>query len=58
VPNYDGTNHGNGFLNSGVIDGDAGGLVPLAWSVKFTKAGSYQFICLLHPVMRATINVS
>jgi plastocyanin len=58
VPNYDGTNHGNGFLNSGVIDGDPGGLVPQAWSVKFTKAGSYQYICLLHPVMRATINVS
>jgi plastocyanin len=58
VPNYDGTNHGNGFLNSGVIDGVSGGLVPQAWNVKFTKAGSYQFICLLHPVMRATIVVS
>jgi hypothetical protein len=58
VPNYDGTNHGNGFLSSGVLDGDDGGLVPRTWSVRFTKAGSYQFICLLHPVMRATIVVS
>lgn len=58
LPVYDGANHGNGFLSSGIIDGGDGGLVPRAWSVRFTKAGSFDYLCLLHPYMKGTVVVS
>jgi len=58
LPDYDGTNHGNGFFNTGVLDGDDGGLVPRTATIRFTKAGSYTYICLLHTYMKGTIVVS
>jgi plastocyanin len=57
LPPYDGTNHGNGFLNTGPIDNDPKSPLPPSASVKFTKAGSYQFECLIHPGMEARITV-
>jgi plastocyanin len=45
---YDGTNHGNGFFATPVIDDVPGG--PLAGSsrVVFTKPGTYHYICAIH----------
>jgi plastocyanin len=50
---YDGANHGDGFLNLGLLSGS----VP-AVQVKFTKPGSYHYLCILHPGMQGTINVT
>ena len=55
---YDGANHGNGFLNTGMIDADARTSFPSAATVTFTKAGSYAFICTVHgPTMKGRIDV-
>jgi plastocyanin len=57
VPAYDGANHGNGFLNTGPIDNDPKSPDPSSKTVRFTKAGSYTFECLIHPGMEGTIRV-
>lgn len=51
------TLHGNGFWNSGVLDGAAGTPLPVANQVKFTTAGSYTYYCLIHPFMKGTVTV-
>jgi plastocyanin len=57
LPANDGTNHGNGFSNSGVLS-NAG--PPLSPSVKvtFTKPGTYSFECVIHPEMDGKIVVT
>ncbi len=53
---YTGTNHGNGFYNSGFLD---------RWGVAtasehedpFTAPGS-SLICLIHPFMKSTVTVT
>ncbi|MDP8967197.1 MAG: hypothetical protein M3N04_01210 [Actinomycetota bacterium] len=47
--------HGNGFWNSGVIDGSP--FTPLRdrARVTFAAAGTYTFFCLIHPFMQTTI---
>lgn len=56
---YDGSNHGNGFLNSGVIEGDEAFPLPGRFSATFTKAGAYRYLCLVHgPDMSGTVNVT
>jgi plastocyanin len=45
---YDGTNHGNGYFNTGILDTDAGSPFPSHDSVTFTKAGTYRFYCAVH----------
>jgi plastocyanin len=57
VPSYDGTGHGNGFISTGVLDGDPATPNPTTAKITFTKAGSYPFICLIHPFMRGTVVV-
>ena len=47
-PSYDGT----GFVNSGLLQGKG----P-SFALTFTKAGSYTYVCLLHPGMAATVVV-
>jgi plastocyanin len=49
--------HGNGFWNSGVMDTSAA--TPLAGdnSVTFGAPGTYQFYCMIHPFMHATVTV-
>jgi len=49
---YDGANHGDGFLSLGLL----AKTLP-AVKVRFTKAGSYDYICIFHPGMEGTINV-
>jgi plastocyanin len=44
---YDGTNHGNGFFATPVIDDQPGGL-PGASRVVFTAPGTYHYICAIH----------
>src|SRR5262245_28691528 len=47
-PNYDGT----GLVNSGLLEGK-----DKTFSLRFTKAGTYDYICLLHPGMRGQVAV-
>ena len=51
------TAHGNGFWNSGVMDTSNASPLPPANSVKLAAAGTYQFVCLIHPFMRGTVIV-
>lgn len=52
------TVHGNGFANTGVLDQDPKTkTVPPSGKLKFTTAGTYHYICLIHPFMRGTIIV-
>ena len=55
---HDGTSHGNGFLNTGLLDADPRTAFPASKSVTFTRPGTYGFICTVHgPSMRGTIDV-
>ncbi|MEA2245933.1 MAG: hypothetical protein QOH46_462 [Solirubrobacteraceae bacterium] len=51
------TAHGNGFWNSGVMDVVSATPLPPANLVRFAAAGTYQYYCLIHPFMHATITV-
>ena len=51
---HTGTNHGNGFLNTGSLDGDDGGEIGRVKQVTFAAPGSFQYLCLLHPQMVGT----
>jgi plastocyanin len=55
---YDGTNHGDGFLNSGVLDGDPGTPFPQKFTVSFSKPGTYSYLCAIHTFMTGKITVS
>jgi plastocyanin len=45
---YTGSNHGNGFLATPVLDQVAETPNPQSFGVKFTKAGTYHYICQIH----------
>ncbi len=56
---YDGSNHGNGFAGSGILT-EAGTNTPggtHVFNVKFTKAGTYRYECVIHQHMDGTIKV-
>jgi plastocyanin len=55
VANLTPTLHGNGFWTSGVMDAVSASPLPPANSVRFAAPGIYQFYCLIHPFMHATI---
>ena len=55
---YDGTNHGDGFLNSGVLDGDSKTPFPQKFTVSFSKPGTYTFFCAIHPEMVGKITAT
>jgi plastocyanin len=57
LPPYDGTAHGNGFFNTGILDGDPNSPQPSSAKVTFNKAGTYSFICLIHPFMHGQVVV-
>ena len=57
LPAYDGTAHGNGFISTGLLDGDPNSPSPSTATVSFSKAGTYGFICLIHPFMHGTVVV-
>jgi plastocyanin len=50
--------HGNGFWNSGTIDLSRATPPPESNSVTFAQAGTYEFYCLIHPFMHATVTVT
>ncbi len=49
--------HGNGFWNSGGLDGIAASPLPPVNVVTFSTPGTYPYVCLIHPFMRARITV-
>lgn len=56
---YNGRNHGNGYLNSGILQpqGAPAAAGPKSFAVTFTKAGVYHYECVVHPNMDGTIVV-
>ena len=57
LPSYDGTNHGNGFINAGVIDNDPATPFPNSVQITFTKPGTYDYECVIHAHMDGRIVV-
>jgi plastocyanin len=53
----DPTTHGNGFANTGFLDQDPLTPLPAAAKIQFTKAGTYRYICVIHPLMSGTVIV-
>jgi plastocyanin len=51
------TSHGNGFANTGALDRDSGTPLTASGQIKFTQAGTYHFVCLIHPFMHGTVVV-
>ena len=51
------TSHGNGFANTGILDTEKATPLPFSGRIKFTKAGTYQYICMVHPFMHGTVIV-
>lgn len=49
--------HGNGFWNSAAMDTVAGTPLPASNSVTFGAPGTYDFYCMIHPFMKATVTV-
>jgi plastocyanin len=45
---FDGANHGNGYVNTGLLDTDRKSPFPAEEKVTFTKAGTYAFYCAVH----------
>ncbi len=58
IPSYSGTNHGNGFFNSGILDAHAASPPPTSTKVTFSRPGTFTFICVIHPFMRNTVTVT
>ena len=58
LPPYTGSNHGNGFLNTGVMDNDRESDNPAAASVTFAAPGTFRLKCLVHDGMDATVTVT
>ncbi len=54
---YDGSKHGNGYVNSGLVNPYAVKDTPHLFRVTFTKAGVYHFECVIHSKMDGTIVV-
>jgi plastocyanin len=44
---------GNGFLNSGQVEGEG----DVFYKVTFTRAGTYKYECLIHPDMSGFVKV-
>lgn len=54
---YDGANHGNGYVNSGLVNPYSVKDTPHLFRVTFTRAGIYHFECVIHQNMDGTIVV-
>lgn len=53
----DGANHGDGVVNSGVLDGDAKSQFAQKVTVSFSKPGTYSYFCAIHTFMTGKITV-
>jgi plastocyanin len=58
LPPYTTGLHGNGFLNTGVLDTDPKTPPPSSATVTFAEPGTFTFECTIHPGMEATVTVS
>ncbi|HVF77716.1 MAG TPA: hypothetical protein VNA28_05420 [Solirubrobacteraceae bacterium] len=47
--------HGNGFWNSGELDAISASPFAPANTVQFAAPGTYEFYCVIHPFMHATV---
>lgn len=45
---FDGANHGNGYVNTGVLDANPVTAFPKSDEITFTKAGTYAYYCAVH----------
>jgi len=54
----DGANHGDGVVNSGVLDGDGKTPFPQKIQVSFSKPGTYNYFCAIHTFMTGKITVT
>jgi plastocyanin len=45
---HDGASHGNGYVNTGIIDVDAATPMPSSSTITFTKPGTYDYYCIVH----------
>lgn len=54
----DPTAHGNGFANTGALQGFKGSPLPALNKITFTKPGTYNFECLIHEFMTGVVVVS
>jgi plastocyanin len=50
--------HGNGYWNSGLLDSDDASPLPQNTQVKFGAAGTYGYLCLIHPFMKGSVTVT
>ena len=57
VPIITPTVHGNGFWNTGVLDGLKASPPPVSSQVTFGAPGTYTYYCLIHPFMKGTVTV-
>jgi len=56
---FDGTNHGNGYINTGIIDVDGATPMPEKATITFTKPGTYDYYCIVHGAeMKGKITVT
>ena len=50
--------HGNGFFNTGLLDSDGATPNPESTQVKFGAAGTFSYICVIHPFMQGAVTVT
>jgi plastocyanin len=55
---YDGNNHGDGLVNSGVLDGNPATPFPQKVSMSFSTPGTYSYFCAIHTNMVGKITVT
>jgi plastocyanin len=54
-----GTQHGNGYVNTGLLDDDKATPLPKSTTVSFSKPGTYQYYCIVHGAdMKGTVTVT
>ncbi len=54
-----GTSHGNGFVNTGMLDDDAATPLPKNATVSFSKPGTYEYYCIVHGAeMKGSVTVT
>lgn len=45
---HDGANHGNGYINTGIIDVEKATPMPTSSTITFSKPGTYDYYCIVH----------
>jgi plastocyanin len=54
-----GTSHGNGYVNTGMLDDVKASPLPKSSTVSFSKPGTYQYYCIVHGAeMKGSVTVT